>query len=80
MSDESNYSKREQDHFFNDIKAHLNRQDETLKRIEAQVIKTNGRVTQSEKDIAELKWWKSSLVWAWGFIVTIALFLANKFL
>jgi len=80
MADESNYMKREIDHFLGDIKNHLKRQDEVLMRIEAQVIKTNGRVTQSEKDIAELKWWKSSLVWAWGVILTIALFLANKFL
>ena len=77
---ESNYSKRELDHFLGDIKTHLKRQDEVLARIEAQVLKTNGRVTTSEKDIAELKWWKSSIIWGWGVIVTILLFLANKFL
>lgn len=74
------YTDREINHFISDLKSHLKRQDETLARIEAQVLKTNGRVTASEKDIAELKWWKSSIVWGWGVIVTILLFLANKFL
>lgn len=80
MPDESNYTKREQDHFFTDIKSHLQRQDVTLARIEAQVLKTNGRVTASEKDIAELKWWKSSIIWGWGVLFAVILFLANKFL
>jgi hypothetical protein len=80
MADESNYMKREIDHFLGDIKNHLKRQDEVLMRIETQVLKTNGRVTQSEKDIAELKWWKSSIKWGWGVLFAIIMFLANKFL
>ena len=80
MANESNYSKRQQDHFFTDTKSHLKRQDETLARIEAQVLKTNGRVTAGEKDIAELKWWKSSIIWGWGVLFAIILFLADKFL
>lgn len=79
MSDDSNYSKREQDHFYSDLKSHLKRQDETLNRIETQVLKTNGRVTASEKDISELKWWKASIKWGWGVLFAIILFLADKF-
>lgn len=48
MSDNDNYTKREHDLIFNDIK-------ETLKRIEDQVTKTNGRIT-----ILEL--WKAGTV------------------
>lgn len=74
------YTDREINHFLGDIKETLRRQNEVLERIETQVLKTNGRVTQSEKDIAELKWWKSSIIWGWGLFLTIILFLANKFL
>lgn len=80
MADESNYMKREIDHFLGDIKNHLKRQDEILIRIEAQGLGISERLNQAEKDISELKWWKASLIWAWGLILTIALFLANKFL
>jgi hypothetical protein len=52
-----NYSNREIDHYFLDIKKSLN-------RIEAQTIKTNGRVNKLES-------WKSLLVGCW--IVTMTL-------
>ena len=74
------YTDREINHFLGDIKVSLKRQDETLARIEQQVLKTNGRVTQSERDISELKWWKSSIIWGWGVLFAIVLFLANKYL
>lgn len=67
------YTDREINHFISDLKSHLKRQDEVLARIETQVLKTNGRVTA-------LEFWQSSIKWAWGVIVTILLFLANKFL
>lgn len=73
MAEEPNYSKRELDHFLGDLKNHLKRQDEVLARIETQVLKTNGRVTA-------LEFWQGSVKWAWGVIVTILVFLANKFL
>lgn len=41
-SETGNYSNRELDHFFGDIKS-------SLKRIEEQVTKTNGRVSSLEK-------------------------------
>jgi len=47
------YSKRELDTFFGDIRNHLEKQDGVLNRIEAQVNKTNGRVTGLENRESE---------------------------
>lgn len=74
------YTDREINHFISDLKSHLKRQDEVLARIETQVLKTNGRVSQSEKDINELKWWKNAVIWGWGLLLTVTLFILNKFL
>lgn len=51
---EKNYSKRELDHFFketmNTIQSGIDSiKDDTLPRIETQVIRTNGRVTRLER-------------------------------
>lgn len=77
MSDEPNYSKRELDHFLNDLKSHLRRQDEVLARIEGNFIP---EINNIKRDIAELQWWRGSLKWAWGVLISVLLFLANKFL
>lgn len=79
MADELNYSKRELDYYFKEIKDTLHEQNKVLGRIETQVLKTNGRVTTNEKDISQLKWWKSALVWGFGVLMTIALFTINYF-
>lgn len=59
MSDEQPYSKREQDHYFQDMFKRMDSQDRVLSRIESQTIKTNGRVSK-------LEWWKAVLIWAFG--------------
>ena len=79
MADDSNYSKREQDHFFTDIKERLEKQDAMLIKILDQALKTNGRVTNSEREIAKLKWWKGAIGWGFGLIVTLVLFTLNYF-
>lgn len=70
MSEESNYSKRELDHYFNDMKERLNKQDEMLNKIFEQTSKTNGRVNS-------LEFWRNAIGWGFGVIMTITLFTLN---
>lgn len=49
MTDQD-YSKREIDSHFDDIKHSLSRQDNTLAEIKAQTKETNGRVTELERN------------------------------
>lgn len=72
MADDSNYSKRELDHYFGDIKQTLEKQNIILERIEGQTTRTNGRVSK-------LEFWKSVIVWGFPFCVTIIIFLFNYF-
>lgn len=72
MSDDSNYSKRELDHYFGDIKETLRNQNEILARIETQVLKTNGRVNR-------LEFWRNAIGWGFGVILTVSLFTLNYF-
>lgn len=79
--DDSNYSKRELDHYFDDLKSRLSKQDLTLSRIEAdgketktQAYKTNGRVSK-------LEWWQKALIWTFtAIIVPTIFFVLNKLL
>lgn len=61
----TNYSKREIDLITAPITIHLEKQDEILSRIEAQTLKTNGRVSK-------LEWWKSIIIWTFGTIFALA--------
>ncbi len=77
---EEPYSKREIDLITKPIMDHLIAQDETLKRIEAQTTKTNGRVTVLEtntKDYSDIKDTVSILVnfkwWLAGAVATVTL-------
>jgi len=70
--DNEPYTKRELDHYFNDIKSILARQDGTLSRIETQTTKTNGRVSR-------LEYWRNVLIWSFGVGLTITVFLLNYF-
>ena len=71
---ESNYSKRELDHFLGDIKSHLSRQDDTLTKILVQTTKHNGRMSK-------LEMWRSVIVWTFVTLVLPSIFfLLNKFL
>lgn len=72
MPDDSNYSKREIDHYFGDIKDTLRSQNEILARIETQVLKTNGRVNR-------LEFWRNAIGWGFGVILTVSLFTLNYF-
>ncbi len=72
MADDSNYSKRELDHYFGDIKETLGKQNIILARIEAQTTRTNGRVSK-------LEFWRNALIWAFGVLLTITIFLFNYF-
>ncbi len=72
--EEQNYSKRELDHHFADIKDILKKQDSVLMEIKEQTTKTNGRVTANEKEISLLKFWKQAIVWGFGVLLTITLF------
>lgn len=77
MADDSNYSKRELDHYFNDMKERLkkqdemlSKQDEMLSKIFEQTSKTNGRVSS-------LEFWRNAIGWGFGVIMTITLFTLN---
>lgn len=65
------YTDRELDHFMGDIKARLEKQDEMLERILTQATKTNGRVNA-------LEYWRSVIVWGFGVLLTVSLFVINK--
>ena len=69
---EKNYSKREQDHFQNDIKARMDKQDDMLAQILTQALKTNGRVNG-------LEFWRNAIGWGFGVIMTIVLFTINYY-
>ena len=61
------YTNRELDHHFAEIK-------ETLARIEAQTIRTNGRVTKCEENISNQR--TSAKVANWAFGLTIPLIIS----
>lgn len=67
---EKNYSKRELDHYFTDIKQTLVSQNIILERIEQQTTKTNGRVSK-------LEFWRGVIIWGFGVLLTITLFILN---
>ena len=70
MSD-STYTKREQDHFYSDVRERLEKQDVMLQKILEQATKTNGRVNKLED-------WKGFMVWGFGILTTICFFVINK--
>lgn len=70
MADDSNYSKRELDHYFGDIKQTLEKQNVILEEIRAQTTKTNGRVSR-------LEFWRGVIIWGFGVLLTITIFLLN---
>ena len=61
-----NYSKREIDEHFREVK-------EILARIESQTTKTNGRVNNCEDDIMQVKTTARVVNWAFGLTVPIIL-------
>lgn len=63
---EKNYSKREQDHFFGDLFKRMDKQDDTLGRIEEQTTSINGRVNK-------LEWWQKAVIWAVGAVWVLIL-------
>lgn len=65
MSDET-YSKREQDHFFGELFKRMDKQDETLGRIEGQTTKTNGRVTKLEEKTDDYPSTRKTVQWIMG--------------
>lgn len=61
--DDTPYSKREQDHFQTEILGRMDKQDIQLNRIEAQTIKTNGRVTKHDWYF-KIMWWMLGIIGA----------------
>lgn len=70
MAEELNYSKRELDHYFDEIKEICRLQNIVLTRIEAQTMKTNGRVSKLED-------WRTAIAWGFGFMFSGVLFVIN---
>lgn len=74
MADETQYSNRELDRMFSEILSVIKNQDRTLERIEVQTIKTNGRVTNLETEIANEKIWRSGILGRmWGIGASISI-------
>jgi hypothetical protein len=76
--EELNYSKRELDHYFADIRATLEKQNIILNEIKCdgketkeQAIKTNGRVNR-------LEYWRGAIAWSFGVILSFLLLTVNK--
>lgn len=69
---ESKYQNREIDHFIKDIKDTLQKQNETLERIETQTTKTNGRVSN-------LEFWRNTIIASIPIALGILYFLLNYF-
>lgn len=67
--EETNYTKRELDHFFVELNKRMDHQDGMLSEIKIQTLKTNGRVTKGE-------FWITALKWMFGIVWTIVLVLA----
>lgn len=76
MPTEDHYKNREIDEKFKDILGRFDAQDNILVRIEAQTTKTNGRVTDlekntaSRKDVDKLKIWQG---WVFGFCAAVVM-------
>lgn len=64
------YQNREIDAFMSNIK-------DQLDRIEAQTIKTNGRVTRNELDVSNLNMRINTTIWAFGITLPIILSLVG---
>lgn len=71
------YSNRELDSKFNEMKNIVNdNHTETLivlGRVETQTIKTNGRVSKNEEEIASLNSWKFGLIMAGSVITAVVI-------
>ena len=70
--EEQNYSKRELDHYFGEIKETLEKQNIILERIEGQTTKTNGRVSK-------LEFWRAVMGWGFSTCLALMLFILNYF-
>lgn len=68
---ENKYQNREIDHFINELKITLEKQDKMLESILSQTLKTNGRVNKLED-------WRKALVWGFGVLMTISILVVNK--
>lgn len=68
--EELNYSKRELDYYFKEIKDTLHEQNKVLGRIETQVLKTNGRVSK-------LEFWRAVMGWGFSVCLAILFFILN---
>lgn len=62
------YSRREFDHYFQDMRSNIQETMTTVKEIKVQTTLTNGRVSK-------LEWWRSTVLWALGALWTILLLL-----
>lgn len=69
---DKNYSKRELDHYFGDIKGTLEKQNVILEEIKVQTTEHNHRMSKVE-------WRQTATMWAIPIIITIVIFLLNYF-
>ena len=71
--EDTNYSQRELDHFFTDLKSDIKEIKDVLNRVEQQTTRTNGRVTK-------LEYWRTGVVWGVGVLAAVGTIVVNKLL
>ena len=71
---------QEQTTLLHEIHAMVREQRVDLAHVKEQTTKTNGRVTKHDNDIDSLKTFQTKAMLVWGGVITVVVFVANKFI
>ena len=71
---------QEQTTLLHEIHAMVREHRVELSHVKEQTTKTNGRVNKHDDDISNLKTFQTKTMLVWGGIISVVVFLANKFI